>query len=104
MNVEPLWKQYKDKGLEVWWVLGETKDHTPPTTDQCLSFIKDKGVTFKVLRDTNFLQVYGHIKPAGTSLPNQYILDGNTMELVYELDGLTDAPKALDKIKALLGQ
>ncbi len=70
------------------WIIGETKDKGAPTIEQCEQFVKEKDVTFPVMRDAFFLQTYAHIKSHSNALPHQYILDAKTMELVYATGGV----------------
>ncbi len=85
-------------------MLGETKDYTPPTNEQCLDFIAKKNPTFKVLRDSKFYQIYAHIDQKETGLPHQYIIDGSTMEFVFRTQGTAEEKLALAKIDELLGK
>jgi thiol-disulfide isomerase/thioredoxin len=98
--VQPLYEQYKDQGLEVMWVLGADAEGNPPSLEFCENFVQGKNVTFPVLRDAKFYQVYGHINPYSTALPHQYILDAETMELLHASGGVNDEP---ERVKALLG-
>jgi len=98
--VQPLYEQYKDQGLEVMWVLGADAEGNPPSLEFCENFVQGKNVTFPVLRDAKFYQVYGHINPYSTALPHQYILDAETMELIYASGGVNDEP---ERVKELLG-
>lgn len=84
------------------WILGETKDHEPPTIQQCEDFVKDKNVTFPVLRDYNFLQTYGAMEAVATALPHQYVIDGDTMELLQASGGLgvVNAESVINLLKA----
>lgn len=99
--VQPMYEQYKDQGLEVMWVLGADADGNPPSLEFCENFVQDKSVTFPVLRDAKFYQVYGHINPHSTALPHQYILDAETMELVHASGGINEESE--NKVKELLG-
>ena len=100
-QVQPLYEQYKDQGLEVMWVIGADEADNPPSLEFCENFVKEKGVTFPVMRDAQFFQVYGHINPHSTALPHQYILDARTMELVHASGGINEASET--KVKELLG-
>ncbi|MBR58243.1 MAG: hypothetical protein CMH54_09500 [Myxococcales bacterium] len=93
--VEQVYQQYKDQGLEVVWVLGATKDYAPPTLAQLEEFVQSKNVTFPVLRDYNFYQVYDAIDRVGTGLPHIYVLDATTMELIHKQDGPGDPAESL---------
>lgn len=105
MHVEPLWQKYKDQGLEVMWIVGEDEGGNLPTIEWCEDFVKEKMVTFPVLRDYKFFQVYGAIDPHSSALPHQYILDARTMELVFATGGVADGnSEALAKIQELLAE
>ncbi len=93
--VEQVYRQYKDQGLEVVWVLGATADHGPPTLAQLEEFVQAKDVTFPVLRDYNFYQVYDAMSHAGSALPHIYVLDANTMELVHKQQGPGDPAESM---------
>ncbi len=90
-RAQELYEEYKEQGLEIMWILSETE-----TPDEAVSyewateFVEDKGVTYPVMRDYKFLQVYGKIEPHSSSLPHMYVLDALTMELYYAQGG-TDA-------------
>ncbi|MFT7623733.1 MAG: hypothetical protein ACI9WU_002916 [Myxococcota bacterium] len=85
------------------WIIGETETGAPPTFEWSDNFVKEKGVTFPVLRDYKFLQVYGAIDAHSNALPHQYLLDGETMELVWAAGGIPDGnSEALAEIEKLL--
>ena len=90
MGVEQIWQQYKENGLKVVWVVGEDENKQLPSWDWIQNFIDGKGVTFKVVRDFEFLQTYGVVEPHSNALPHQYILDAKTMELVHASGGVND--------------
>ena len=71
------------------WVLSETEKKGELVSFEWIDdWMKEKGVSFPVLRDYKFAQVYGAIKPASSSLPHQYILNGSTMELIDAFGGV----------------
>jgi hypothetical protein len=90
-RLEPIWQQYKSKGLEVMWVLGEIERDQPVSFEWAEQFVTTKGVTYPVLRDYKFYQVYGAIEPYSSSLPHMYIIDAETMELVFAQGGTDPA-------------
>ncbi len=74
------------------WVLSETENKDELVTFEWIDdWMQEKGVTFPVMRDYKFAQVYGAIKPASSSLPHQYILNGSTMELIDAFGGVNKA-------------
>jgi thiol-disulfide isomerase/thioredoxin len=80
--IDTVYQKYKDQGLVVVWVIGETLDYAPPTTIAVEKFIAARGVTFPVVFDYRFKNVYEKLAPQGSSLPHMYLLDGQTMELL----------------------
>jgi hypothetical protein len=71
------------------WILSETEIKDQIVTPEWIAdWVQEKGVTFKVMRDFHFWQVYGAIKPASSALPHQYILDASTMELIDAFGGI----------------
>ncbi len=85
------------------WIIGADENDQPASYEWCEKFIEDKGVTFTVLRDANFLQTYGAIDPHSSALPHQYILDARNMELVFATGGVPDGnSEALGKIAELI--
>lgn len=84
------------------WVIGETKTGAPPSVAWVDNFVKEKNVTFPVMRDFKFLQTYGAIQPHSNALPHQYILDGDTMELVFASGGVDMV--SYDVLSELLGE
>ena len=100
-DVEALYEKYAAQGLQILWVLGETKDHEPPTIAQAQAFVADTGATFLVLRDYEFLQCYGAVEPLATMLPQEYLLDGATMVLLATSGGLGSTLNA--KVAELMG-
>jgi len=87
-KLQPIYEQYKDQGLEILWVLGEDTKGAPPSFEFAEAFVEDKGVTFPVTRDLNFLNVYSKIEQHSTALPHQYLIDANTMELINATGGV----------------
>ena len=86
--LEQIYQEYKDKGLRVMWVLGETQVRDQAVSfDWAEAFVDDKDVTYPVFRDYKFYQVYSSIEPHSNSLPHQYLLDANTMELLHAQGG-----------------
>ena len=83
------------------WVIGESKDGGNPTIQQCEDFVNEKGVTFPVMRDAHFYQVYGKIKSASSSLPHQYVINATNMELVYATGGIDYSSE--ETIRQMLG-
>ena len=102
MSVEAIYKEYKDHGLEVMWIIGEDKEKNLPSIEWCQDFKDKKGATFPVLRDYKFYQTYGAIAQHSNSLPHQYILDGQTMELLFATGG--QDPDAEVLLNEILGQ
>lgn len=88
-KLQPIYEEYKSKGLEIMWVLGEDGVGAAPSVAFAQAFVEDKGVTFPVMRDTNFLNVYTSIEQHSTSLPHQYLIDANTMELLNATGGVS---------------
>ena len=89
VDVQAFYEQYKDKGLEVLWVLGETADEQPVSYEWAEAFVEEKGATFTVVRDYKFYQVYGAIEPHSNSLPHQYVIDASNMELLFAAGGIS---------------
>ena len=81
------------------WIMGEDKDKKPVTLEWIEEWTERKGATFPVMRDYKFMQTYGAVAQESTSLPHQYILDGETMELLYASGGVNDEA---EKVKELL--
>ena len=98
VNVEPLWQQYGDKGLQVVWILGEDEDGDPVSLEWIEEWMKRKEVSFPVMRDYKFLQTYGAIEPHSSALPHQYIIDGRTMELLEASGGINEEAKIVEDL------
>jgi hypothetical protein len=99
-----MFKQYKNKGLEVMWIISETQKKGEIASWEWINnWKKEKNVTVSVMRDFKFFQTYGAIQPASSSLPHLFVLDGNTMELVAAAGGLgSNTAAAESKILELL--
>jgi thiol-disulfide isomerase/thioredoxin len=80
--IDELYQAYKDQGLVVVWVIGETLDYAPPNQIAVDQFTEARDVTFPVVFDYRFKKVYDKLEPQGSSLPHMYLLDGKTMELL----------------------
>jgi thiol-disulfide isomerase/thioredoxin len=80
--INEVYQAYKEQGLVVVWVMGETLDYAPPTQYSVDKFIEARGVTFPVFFDYRFKKVYEKLEPQGSSLPHMYLLDGQTMEML----------------------
>lgn len=100
-TVQPLYAAFKDRGLEVMWVIGESKDGGNPTIPQVEQFVADKGTTFPVMRDAHFYQVYGKIKSHSSSLPHQYVINASNMELAFATGGIDN--KSEEIVRQMLG-
>jgi len=87
-GLEEVYQDYKDKGLQVLWFLGETETQgEAPSADWCEAWVQQKGVSYPVVRDYKFYKVYSRIAPYSTGLPHQYLLDATTMELIHAQGG-----------------
>lgn len=69
------------------WIFGEGSDGEPFSAQAAWYFIQNTGAQFKVLRDYQFEALFGVIDGDGSHLPNQFILDGRTMELKHAVTG-----------------
>lgn len=86
--MEQIFQEYKSKGLEVVWVLGEDEKKNAPSLEWCKNWELINDVSYTVVRDSNFYQVYGAVSNFGiSSLPHQYLIDGTNMELLYATGG-----------------
>ena len=86
--MEQFFQQYKSKGLEVVWVLGEDENKNAPSLEWCKNWELYNDVSYTVVRDSNFYQVYGAVSNFGiSSLPHQYLIDATNMELLYATGG-----------------
>jgi len=93
---------YKDRGLEVVWVVGEDPDRMPPTCDYMVNYFRNKGANFTIIRDNSFDFTERYVDPtASNSLPKQYILDGQTMEMVFAGGGRSQESE--DMIRMMVG-
>ena len=100
-TVQPLYAAFKDRGLEVMWVIGESKDGGNPTIQQCQDFVDEKGTTFPVMRDAHFYQTDANIKRYSPSLPNQYVINATNMELAYATGGIDNDSEEI--VRQMLG-
>ncbi len=87
-TAEALYQEHGADGLRVLWVVGETDDYEPPDWEYMQAYWEKKEVSFKVVRDAGFDQIYTKLDPSTPSLPHQYILDAQTMELVWKCGGV----------------
>jgi hypothetical protein len=88
-QVEQIYQENKDKGLEVLWVFGEDEEKSAPSLEWVKQWKSNKEVSFTVLRDSNFYQAYGSVNNSGISaLPHQYVIDATNMELLYATGGV----------------
>lgn len=86
--MEQFFQQYKSKGLEVVWVLGEDENKNAPSLEWCKNWELYNDVSYTVVRDSSFYQVYGAVSNFGiSSLPHQYLIDATNMELLYATGG-----------------
>jgi len=102
VRVQQIYEANKDKGLQVLWVMSETKQKEQlPSWSWLTNYVETKGLTMPVVRDFKFAQTYAAMKHASTALPHQYILDGSNMELLMALGGKKQ--EAEDLIQDKLG-
>jgi hypothetical protein len=100
-GLNEVYLQYRDKGLQALWFLGETETHDEaPSAEWCENWVEQKAVDYPVVRDYKFYKVYNKIAPYSTGLPHQYLLDANTMELIYAQGGA--GPKIKDMAICIL--
>lgn len=84
------------------WVLGEDQNKNAPTLDYVSNWKAEKGVTFTVVRDANFLQTYGSVSNFGiSSLPHIYVVRATNMELLFADGG--QSPEAESLVFSELG-
>ena len=76
-------------------MVGEDEDKNIPTLDWISNWKAKEGVSFTVVRDANFFQVYGSVNPHSNALPHQYILDASNMELIFATGGVDPAAEEL---------
>ena len=103
MDVDGVYRPFEHKGLEVLWIFGEGNDGGPYPLGAVEAFVQnagDKGVTFPVLRDHLFQEVFKVMEGQEDALPIQYILDARTMELRHISVGNADV--AWDVLDELL--
>lgn len=70
------------------WVESEDSQSNPATTSYVNDWKSNNNATFTVVSDPGFLKVYGIMKNHSSSLPHQYVIDGNTMELIHATGGV----------------
>lgn len=101
-TVQGFYELYKDQGLEVVWVVGEDPERMPPTCPYMVSYKRAKNVDFTIIRDNSFDFTERYVDPtASNSLPKQYILDGQTMEMVFAGGGRSQESE--DLIRMMVG-
>ena len=88
------------EGLEVLWVFGEDSGGEPYKPQAAKQFIKNTGIQFTVLLDDGFEQFMSAIDAGTSTLPQQFIIDPRTMELVDTVTGVDDP--AWDKVRELI--
>jgi len=102
VRAEEIYKANKDKGLQLLYIISEPKQKDQlPSWEYMANYVADRGLTCPVLRDYKFAQTYGAMKHASTALPHQYILDGQTMEIVMATGGVPQEVE--DKLAEMLG-
>jgi hypothetical protein len=96
-----IWLQYKDKGLQLLFVLGEDPQGNKPSTAYCKQWTASHSVTAPVLIDASWGTLYTKVASKGTSLPWDFLFDGDDMKFVWEaVDYSTQA--LLQNIEKLL--
>lgn len=100
-TVEQFYQDHKADGLRVLWIVGEDQNYAPPTWEYMEQYWEAKDVTFTIVRDAGFQQVYAYLDPSVPALPHQYLLDGKTMELVFKSGGVDEEGE--NKMLELLG-
>lgn len=101
-TVKAFHDEYRDRGLEVVWVVGEDPDRNPPTCNYMVNYFRNKAANFTIIRDNSFDFTERYVDPtASSSLPKQYILDGRTMEMVYAGGGRSQESE--DMIRMMVG-
>ena len=76
-------------------MVGEDEEKQIPTLDWIANWKAKEGATFTVVRDANFIQVYGAVNPHSNALPHQYIHDASNMELIFATGGVDPAAEEL---------
>jgi thiol-disulfide isomerase/thioredoxin len=102
-RAEVLYQDYKDAGLEILWIESEDQNYEPVTLEWLTEWQNEKGTTFPLTRDLGFNYTYGAMAHASTSLPHLYIIDAETMELVYAEGGGSKWDEAEGVVADLLG-
>ena len=90
-KAEEMYQQHKAQGLEILWIVGEDNAGGYPSLEYMQQYHADKGVTYAIVRDAGFAQVYAHLDPSEPALPHQYVLDGRNMDLDNIEGGVSEA-------------
>ena len=78
------------------WVEGEDENKNAPSLEWLADWKAKKGVTFPVVRDAHFYQVYGSVSNFGiASLPHIYVVRASNMELLFADGGQSPDAESL---------